>query len=112
MTTTTRTPKTTTGHPHSESPSVGVALYGQGRRLAFEGGGDVDVAHALRVGQSACAGAEAEIGEVRAAEELGSDVAGERRSHGLAIEGVGHGLRGRIPGDDDGMPRPVLDIGQ
>ena len=50
-------------------------------RLAFEGGGDADVANALRVAQSACAGAEAEIGEVRAAEELRSDVAGERRSH-------------------------------
>ena len=49
-------------------------------RLAFEGGGDADVAHALRVAQPACAGAEAEIGEVRAAEELRSDVAGERRS--------------------------------
>ena len=49
-------------------------------RLAFEGGVDADVAHALRVGQSACASAEAEIGEVGAAEELRSDVAvlGER----------------------------------
>ena len=81
-------------------------------RLAFEGGGDVDVADALGVVQSACAGAEAEVGEVRAAEELGSDVAGERRSHRLAIEGVAQRLRCRIPGDDDGMPRAVLDIGQ
>ena len=81
------------------------------RRLAFEGGGDVDVAHALGVAQSACAGAEAEIGEVRAAEELGSDVAGER-SPWLAIEGVAQRLRCRIPGDNDGMPRAVLDIGQ
>ena len=60
---------------------------------------------------TACAGAEAEIGEVRAAEELGSDVAGERRSHRLAIEGVGQRLRRRIPGDHDGSPRAVLDIG-
>ena len=81
-------------------------------RLAFEGGGDVDVANALRVAQSACAGAEAEIGEVRAAEELRGDVAGERRSHRLAIEGVAQRLRCRIPGDNDGMPRAVLDIGQ
>ena len=74
----------------------------QGRRLAFEGGGDADVANALRVAQSACAGAEAEIGEVRAAEELRSDVAGERRSHWLVIEGVAQSLRCRIPGPDLG----------
>ena len=35
-----------------------------------------------------------------------------RRSHGLAIEGVAHSLRCRVPGDNDGMPRAVLDIGQ
>ena len=67
---------------------------------------------ALRVAQSACAGAEAEIGEVRAAEELRSDVAGERGSHRLAIEGVAQSLRCRIPGDNDGMPGAVLDIGR
>ena len=55
--------------------AVGGACNGQrGGRLAFEGGADVDVAHALRVAQSACASAEAEIGEVGAAKELRSDV--------------------------------------
>ena len=32
--------------------------------------------------------------------------------HRLAIEGVAQRLRCRIPGDNDGMPRAVLDIGQ
>ena len=78
--------------------------------LAFEGAGDGDVADALGVAQPACAGAEADVGVVGAAEELVGDVAVEC-SHGLAVEGVAHGLGGRVPGDDDGMPGAVLEVG-
>ena len=82
-------------------------------RLAFEGGADADVAHALRVAQPACASTEAEIGEVGVAEELRSDGAccgafpPAARRRWCSSE-----FASRIPGDTHGMQRPVLDIGE